>query len=343
LIITMIKQISFLLLVLCTIVWATQEDQAEFIGRWFSRTERSLNVQTTIAQGSEIRTTSFNATTVLATFVRSQKTTISPIIAISIDEKPYVRITLPNTDIANVTIAENMDASKTHNIRIVIAGIHEHDPVWQNGAGVSFYKFYLPNGGQLRPLVSSKKRILFIGDSITAGILARGRQGGSLPINSAGEANYAHVACDILDTLPLQDAFGATGAVVSGSGGVPDARTHAFYYMNDIPITKEVADMILINIGVNDQGRGISHDKFHIALLELVNHLKRDYISAKIVLIIPFNNAMRDAIIATANETGVNTVDTKGWRLTFTDGLHPDLNGHLVAGTNLAAALKALL
>ena len=36
-------------------------------------------------------------------------------------------------------------------------------------------------------------------------------------------------------------------------------------------------------------------------------------------------------------------IETVGWNITYTDGLHPDANGGLVAGENIALEIKKVL
>lgn len=44
-----------------------------------------------------------------------------------------------------------------------------------------------------------------------------------------------------------------------------------------------------------------------------------------------------------ADQTKSYKVDASNWPITTTDTLHPDLAGHLLAGTRLAAELKSIL
>lgn len=58
---------------------------------------------------------------------------------------------------------------------------------------------------------------------------------------------------------------------------------------------------------------------------------------------IPFNQAHAQTIATVVQKMdNAYVIETKGWRITYTDGVHPNARGAKLAGEGLATELKAI-
>lgn len=322
-----------------TVTWeaATPRDvvkDSTYLGRWFTTTMNGNPTMTTINQGSEIRTIVKDTKSIVANFWVDINSTYQPIIAYSVDGEKLQRKTVGDSagSVATVVLATGLSAGQ-HTIKIVVAGIKETDPVWDKGAGIHFQGFSLDDRASILPWVSGKKKGLFIGDSITAGINVLGS--GAIPAVNAGEQNYVHICCDLLNADPRQVGFGGTGIMMGGSGGVPQASKSCMYRMNGISLDEQDPDFIVINEGTNDLSQPPKEFKVNYQLF--INQIKQQYPDIPVFIMRPFGGYQATAIQSVASATtGTYYVDTSNWGVTYSDGLHPDINGSNIGGAKLA-------
>jgi hypothetical protein len=154
------------------------ESFAHFSGRWFTRYEGSTVCMSTIRQGSSFRFTVFGTNKVTGAFVRPAGVTQSSILAVYVNDvfNQYVTITAT----AYFDLVTGLDVTKTYRVEVKLAGVHESDPVWIQGAGLLVKRLFAYNG-TIKPWADVRPKMLFIGDSITAGIAAKNTPGVSLP------------------------------------------------------------------------------------------------------------------------------------------------------------------
>lgn len=327
-----------------TIVSGNSAMSANYIGRWFYQNIGGGNSMTALALGSEIRFTVQGTTQVTGIFYVDPSLTLAqqPYIAVSVDGGAWsrVQVTTGSTGYLSVAVASNLTTA-SHNIRIVFGGIDITAGIWANARGLTILGYSLDTGGTMIPWILPKKRILFMGDSITAGVHATTT--GGISDMCRGELAYPSICASALnDSYQLKWAFGFTGAIHVGDGGVPNAVDNFGYYAVNRPIYDwGRVDVICINHGTNDSGY-IDTD-VQTAYTNLVNKVKQTYPGIPIFCLRPFNGAKSSVIQSVASSLGCTYLDTTGWVTSFTDGLHPDIAGHQSAGTQLSTALKQVL
>lgn len=317
------------------------KSQVAFTGRWFTHYEDYVICMASVRQGSSFRFNVFGATFVNGSFKFSPNTSQSPILAVYVDGVFSSYVTIASQV---VTLVSGLDASRLYHIECRIAGIQESDDKWMNCAGVLLHRLVVDTG-TVSPWADNRPGILFIGDSITEGVAAKGKPGVSIPENSVGEASYGVLTANYLGFAPWMNGFGATGLTVSGSGGVPPTIQNSMNYMHDRAI-HDNPRLIVINIGTNDAGHSVSASNYQTALNDLITALSATFRPSRIYLMRPFNGSYADTIsaVATARNTKtlpVKYIDTTGWLSgsDFNDGTHPTPAGHAKA----AALLETII
>lgn len=317
-------------------------DRYCFIGRWFPQIADSHVTMTTINQGTEVRCTVMGTAAVAALYRIGAETSNPPAIACRIDGGPYRRLTLPAVDgggMVTVSVATGLDPGQ-HTLALITSGLQETDPLW-SGTGLHFSGLVLDPGGTIGSWACGHPQILFLGDSITAGINALGR--GSVPAVNAGEVAFPHVASRLLGADSNPVGFGAVGITKGGNGGVPAAAETLPFAMKDRPVTDApVPVAVVINLGTND--RRAESSAFRAGYRAYVQRVQGMVPGVPVFCCQPFIGCFADEIRATVSATpGTHYVDTAGWPLTTTDGVHPDRDGHQTAGTLLAGAIRRVL
>jgi len=316
------------------------EVQARFEGFWFPVFRAGVLGMATLNQSSEFSSLIRGSSSVSAQFYVSPLSTQAPIIAVSVDDAGFTRVPVTGSGWVTISLASGLSLTDSHRVQIVAAGIHENDPVWSRDVGLIFGGF-VAAGASIRPTSDPRRRILFLGDSITAGIVALAAPP-SLPSKSAGESTYARIAADLLGAVAIVRGFGGIGLTQGGSGGVPNA----IGVLDHFDLRRSIQRFgnpgaIVINLGTNDSAA--SSSAFTAALSAYVARVRQLYPGRPIALIRPFNGTKAAEVQAVASSGGLGYVDTSSYGLTYNDGLHPDLAGHLLAGQKLAADLKTVL
>ncbi len=268
---------------------------------------------------------------------------LAPAIAWSVDGSSFRRaVCLPDPPVVGEhrVPVEVLADPKPHIIRLVVSGIRETDPLWMEGAGLHFGGLVVDSGGIVEPAPAPNRYVLFLGDSITAGINALGR--GSVPAVNAAETAYPRVASDRLrlDCYPL--GFGAIGITRGGNGGVPPASGVLDHSMHACPVGETPPPVaVVVNLGTNDRSADARSfaDGYH-AYLRLV---RGRYPSVPVLCMRPFVGCFAHEIAAAAEEVGGIYVDTTDWNVQTSDGVHPGPSGHETAGRRLADMLGSLV
>lgn len=322
------------------------ETQANFAGgRWYAAYRAGRLGMGTITQGSETLVRA-DGSDLTALVYRDPATTQTPYLSVQVNGGPPTRVLGPTTPgWSLVTFAANLSGQS--DVRIVLDGFHELDPVW-SGAALLMADFRSA-GGTTVPLANGPL-VVQVGDSITAGVLLRGALGGTSAANSGGSLTYGRLAAVQVGAQPVQEGYGGVGVAeaTAGSGGVPGALKNQllFYALRPDP-GRYAAQVkaVTVNLGTNDAGRGISEAVFQTDYTSLLTLLKARYPNAKILALLPFNGVYASAIQAAVAAAGsrVQYVDTTGWVTTFTDGVHPDEAGHDSGAARLAPLLQAAI
>lgn len=312
-----------------------------FIGRWFPRVINSKLAMTAISGGQEVRINVENSTKIGAKFfIDPLALTYIPYIAYSIDDAPFVRQAIaPDGSSGEVEVVFNNALSTgKHKVRLILSGVKENTNRWVDGIGLHFLGFTTSNGGIITPY-SPRKKLMFVGDSITEGVLILGS---NLPSGNAGEKCYTHLTANSLGADPIIVGFGGVGVTKGGGGGVPNAQTNFGYYKDSFPTQAENPSLIVINHGTNDSAA--TDPDFKTGYQALITAVRAKHPSVKILCMRPFAGTKANMIQEVVNEnTNIHYIDTTGWAITYTDGLHPNENGNTVAAQNLVPAITNIV
>ena len=211
---------------------------------------------------------------------------------------------------------------------------------------VGFQGLVLDEGATTKPVLE-RPLIEYIGDSITQ-----------------GNGSYAWLSAEMLGADHIQIAFSAR-ALTSGFGCANDKtgldkqyfRLKNFNHpQDDPPIAWDFSytpQIIVINLGQNDQCGQEPPDTLTASYLSFVRNIRAKFPQTQIVALRPFSGAYADAerkAVETLNAGGdqkVRFVDTTGWldkeKEDFLDNIHPNASGSLKAAWHLANVLSPLL
>lgn len=311
-----------------------------FVGRWF---ERRPGFWSTITPGASAVCRVSGTRNIDVCIQIAPRQSMAPAIAWSVDGSPFRRaVCLPDPPVVGEhrVPVEILADPKPHVIRLVVSGIRETDPLWMEGAGLHFGGLVVDAGGMVEPAPTPDRYVLFLGDSITAGINALGR--GSVPAVNAAEAAYPRVASDRLGLACYPVAFGAIGITRGGNGGVPLASEVLDYHMHACAVGETPAPAaVVINLGTND--RSADSRSFADGYRAYLRIVRGRYPFVPVLCMRPFVGCFAEEIAAAAEEAGGIYVDTTDWDVSTSDGVHPDPSGHQTAGRRLVEVLRGLV
>lgn len=252
----------------------------------------------------------------------------------------------------NYVLASNL-ASGTHTVRLT--------RVNESTAGVtSFISDPQVDGSLLTASPAPQKRLLVIGDSITAGYGVEG----TVPSchytldTSNQQLTYAALAANALGADLHAIAWSGIGAWRSYGEKTPSNPTILVRYPRTLAddansswnASQYTPDAILINIGTNDYWEGSVTDDYRLAMANLIAKVQSDYNGKPIYLIVSpmLTNKLHEAQKQVLN-TFVNT-KIKVLDLGESDGhegfgcdYHPNSITHARLGKELEKDLKAEL
>ncbi len=238
----------------------------------------------------------------------------------------------------NVTLATGL-SNTAHTVRIGYrerAGSYNGDPV--------FGGLILPSGTQTAPVTRPANFVEFIGDSITVG----------QPNANRPFAAYGWLAGEALGAGHTQVAEGGACLVSQDCTGMMDwfRRSTSRSTTDDWNFATYQATGVVINLGTNDVGHGVSGAQFQQGYIVLLERVRRAYPNAEIFAMGTFRNRYvpetRNAVTArtSAGDTKVRFVDTTGWINTTTDlvdSVHPNETGHRKIAQRLTPILDQYL
>lgn len=305
-------------------------EEPGFAGRWFEKEINGEKHTVTLSDGSTFYFLTDGADTfnVDFTVITTGKT---PYFAYSIDGAEPVRqhITEPSVSLPDNDI---------HTVCIWADGMTEGEGKWKDEKGFAL-KNVTVNAGSVRGIRPNNKIIMYYGDSITEGIRALNMNADS-DGNSATNA-YPYHCSKTLGATTYSVGYGATGIISVGSF---NTFIKAIDNISEkVPENDVKPDVIVINHGTNDSS--YMDKKFKELLAEALERLIEKYPDTPIFYLIPFGQYKADAIRETcANFSDkITVIETKDWKITFTDSVHPDVDGAKTAGENLAAAIAEKL
>ncbi|SCF47949.1 Lysophospholipase L1 [Micromonospora matsumotoense] len=224
----------------------------------------------------------------------------------------------------NVTLASGLTGG-SHSIRIGYrerAGSYTGDPV--------FGGLILASGAQTAPLARPANLVEFIGDSITVG----------QPNANRPFTTYPWLAAEGLGASHTQVAQGGACLVNQDCYGMVDwfRRSSAWVSTDDWNFGTYQATAVVINLGTNDVGHGVSTVQFQQNYVVMLERVRVAYPNAEIFAMGVFRNRYvpetRSAVAArtAAGDAKVHFVDTTGWidpATDTTDNVHPTDAGHV--------------
>ncbi|GAA1860345.1 RICIN domain-containing protein [Myceligenerans crystallogenes] len=225
----------------------------------------------------------------------------------------------------DITVASGL-AAGTHTIRVGFrerAGSYTGDP--------AFGGFRLASGGTTTSIARPGEFIEFIGDSITVG-----QPNANRPFSA-----YAYLVGENLGAGHSQVAQGGACLVSTSDGcwGMMDwfRRSSNRATSDDWNFAANQATAVVINLGTNDVGHGVSTTTFQQNYVVMLERVRRAYPNAEIFAMGVFRGRYvtetRNAVQArvAAGDSRVRFVDTTGWvdpATDTSDNVHPTDAGH---------------
>ncbi len=297
-------------------------------GRWFAKEIDGQKAWVTLNDGAMIYF-EVKGTDTLDVHFLEITALATPYYAYVIDDGEPVRQLITESRI-------DLPDDKEHRITIVVDGMTEFEDKWNGEIGVAFTGVDC-GSGEIKGFRPEKKRIIFIGDSITEGVLVLNTEGNSNS-NSATHS-FPWYTARLLDAEPYFIGYGATGIFMTGSFS---RCTDMLDYLSATRyISKEnipACDMAVINMGTNDHE--IDGEMFVYGYREILLKLHDRYPDIKIFCMIPFSQLHSEDIRRAAEEyPWCVVVETAEWDITYTDGIHPDAAGAGQVGERLAEVI----
>jgi lysophospholipase L1-like esterase len=217
----------------------------------------------------------------------------------------------------------------------VVAGSYRGDAVFQG--------LVLDSGATTFAPSAPAKVIEFLGDSITVGTTT----------SQNARTAYGWLIGERLGTEHTQVAQGGACLVATADGCVGLEQQFARLNPNaptpDWDFARYQADAVVINLGTNDVGHGVSSTQFQSAYTSLLRKVRAAYPRAWIFALETFRGRyvpQTEAAVKAAVDDGdsrVSFVDTTGWLGSgdLTDSVHPNDQGHRVIADRLAPIIAA--
>jgi lysophospholipase L1-like esterase len=251
----------------------------------------------------------------------------------------------------NYALASNL-VKGTHEVRLTRAN--------ESTAGVTSFTSDPLVDGNLLAVQAPQKRLLVIGDSITAGYGVEGAdQNCHYTLDTSNQQlTYAALAANSLGADLHAIAWSGIGAWRSYGEKTPVNQTILDRYPRTLADdstsswnpTQYTPDAILINIGTNDYWEGSASDNYRTALIKLITRVQNDYTGKPIYLIVSpmLSNNVREAqkqVFNTLVKDKVKVVDLgeSNGAEGFGCDYHPNSTTQVRLGKALENKLKAEL
>ena len=303
-----------------------------FLGRWFEKKLNGIPHMVTTTDGAQIHFSVENAEFFTVSFTEITRLS-TPLYACSIDGSEPIRRPITQSTV-------RLPDREHHDVCLIMDGMSEAEGKWYEEVGFAVRSILPAEGGRLRGHRPSAPLIFFYGDSITEGINALGCTGDSAS-NSATHA-YPWYCARALGALPYYIGYGASGIVRVGWFNTMEKaidRMSRTRFVKDSPAANQAPDLIVVNHGTNDGGL-LAHE-FTVALRDTLARLREAYPAVPVAYVIPLMQSQAEVIRGLMAEYPNGfVIETAGWPVTYSDGVHPDAAGAEVMGTRLAHALR---
>jgi lysophospholipase L1-like esterase len=203
----------------------------------------------------------------------------------------------------------------------------------------TFQGFTFDQGARTLPLPPRRKVVEFVGDSITVGALSSKNTVTSYSWLTGEQlgADHTNIARSGACLVQLSNCFGIGASFGKQTiGGT-----------TDWDFSRYTADAVVINLGTNDAGRGVSGPDFQAAYVDLLRQARAKYPHAALFAFETFRQrylAETQAAVQTLTDAGdanVFYINTEGWLTDadYVDGGHPNDGGHAKIAQRLAPIL----
>jgi hypothetical protein len=233
-----------------------------------------------------------------------------------------------------------------HDVIFMARGMEELQNRWNPPviASLSFVAFDVEGGALVPTARPNRLKIEFIGDSLTEGV--RVVPDGTDPWHTNGRLAYPCLTSLALGAEWRQVGFGHQGILQAGHGNVPVPADSFNWVYATVPRDAWVADMVVLNQGTND--RDASSTAFRPEFARYLGIIRAGYPQALIFVLRTFGGYREAdiqaevAVRVAAGDARMFYVDTTGWLLDtdYTEGLHPNIVGHMKATAQLVAELR---
>ncbi|WLW57357.1 GDSL-type esterase/lipase family protein [Streptomyces sp. YU58] len=247
-------------------------------------------------------------------------------------------VTFHNDVKGTVNLTPTPLAAGNHTLQVnyqVVAGSYRGDAVFQG--------LVLDSGATTFAPPAPTRLVEFVGDSITVGTTT----------SQNARTAYGWLIGERLGVEHTQIAQGGACLVAAADGCVgleqqfgrlnPNAATP------DWNFSRYRANAVVINLGTNDVGHGVSSPQFQAAYSSLLRKVRAAYPQAWIFALetfrgryVPQTEAAVQAAVA-GGDSRVSFVDTTGWLGSgdLSDSVHPNDQGHRVIADRLAPIISA--
>lgn len=300
-------------------------------GRWYKKNVNGKEYYYTSTDGSAIYFKVAGSKYVDVSFV-AQVAAAIPYFAYSVDGGAMKRQIVSKNRL-------NLGNGKTHYVRLVIDAISEKEDRWAGEAGIGIGSITpVTADGAVAAIKPQNATIAFYGDSITQGIRALSKK--LTPAGASATHSFAWYCAEQLDLVPYYAGFGGSGIIQPGSFNncINAIQSNTAFHK----VENYDADVIVVEHGTNDVYT--YGDIFINEYKRVLNLLHQKHPNAKVVVMIPFTQIHADEIraAAAAYPKWCTVIETSYWRLSYTDGLHPNKTGAKKAGLNLAKKVASI-
>ncbi|MBV4357573.1 GDSL-type esterase/lipase family protein [Pinibacter aurantiacus] len=207
----------------------------------------------------------------------------------------------------------------------------------------SFRGLILEHGAVTSDPPVSPFLIEFIGDSITAGYTD----------DQANVSDYAWISAEKLGAEHTQIAYPGITLV----SGYPKGGMDNQYFRMGSPasivspmweMNKYVPDMIVINLGTNDNNKRVPDSVLQANYTEFLFKIRKQFPNAQVLVMRTFLGVKVNPTLAAVNariaagDKKLHYVDTEGWltKADYGDGLHPSVEGQMKAAGLLMPVIE---
>lgn len=302
-----------------------------YTGRWFKKKFGKKKYHFTITDGSAFYFKVTGSKYVNINFFTNTQID-TPYFAYSIDGGTMKRQKITKKKIS-------VGDSKTHYVRVIFDAMSDYENRWTKEAGIGIKSIKpVTKTGVITAIKPQNDVIAFYGDSITKGVRIFGIP--LTPAYASATNTYAWHCADKLNMVPYFAGYSGSG--IFEPGVFVKCSTAIGSFSAGRKASSYDADIIVLEHGTNDvYAYG---DIFVKEYQKVLKTLHKQHPKAKIVAMIPFSKVHADDIkkAAAPYKKWCTVVETSSWKMSYTDGIHPNAASSKKAGKNLAKKISAI-